>query len=536
MELVPPISKALNIPEVLDNILLQAKPSAQAAAAQTCQYWSDHSLCWLWRDMTSFYPLLELLSDLEYGGDEWEFVSEPSEFNWERFSRYADYVHSIIYDQTDVFRGHSGRPSDQLANAFLDRPTSNISVLPHLTRIHWTVIGRKALMQLPMFLVPTVTILRIECWAQLEKACIKVLKVLAYSKILLTELFIAMMTHTQAFVSELPGVLANQRRLIRVGLPYYTASRQVVAALATLPSLEVYVSWSFIEYQTPQEIGMEFDWEQGVFTTLKTFALLTSMGDMIKVMSRPHQPRLDSLKLISRDFLKHAHLHSLCSSLSNLQPNLTTLFLALYSEPVNADPSLAIPFNLVRPLLLCATLRDLYIHSHQAMEYNDEDIASMAIAWPGLEALMLCANPAHDVGSAIGQPLRSVRSFTQRFCALRDLGLYLNTLDTNVIPGVPMGPPQTRLSVLNFGTSPIPTDSTDSLNPSKATYVASLLERHAEIKSERSVSHTRFLETDASAESEYSRRKKFWSSFVTEIHNILSGTTHLIQETTTTLP
>ncbi|KAG9034467.1 hypothetical protein FRB95_013143 [Tulasnella sp. JGI-2019a] len=43
------MESALGIPEVLDEVFQLAPPSTQAAAAQTCQYWSDCSLRWLWR-------------------------------------------------------------------------------------------------------------------------------------------------------------------------------------------------------------------------------------------------------------------------------------------------------------------------------------------------------------------------------------------------------------------------------------------------------------------------------------------------------
>ncbi|KAG8889902.1 8-oxoguanine glycosylase ogg1 [Tulasnella sp. 332] len=509
-----------------------ATPSAQAAAAQTCQYWSTRSLSWLWRDMKSFYPLLEILSSLAYKNSAWEFTSGLNDVDWGRFGRYAGYVHSLEYDQAQRFRDHRGLPSNRgKAYMFFHRPTSESSMFPNLTSVCWTVDNQEALMLLLPFLVPTIAILRINCRKPLGDACIKVLKFLAPRNILLTELRIALKTHTQTFLERLPDFLTSQRRLIRVGLPHYSASQRIVATLAALPFLEEYELWSFFEYQVPHGIGMDFDWEQGGFATLKYLALITSLADAAKVMSRSHQPRLDDFTLISRDFHKHAPLYNLCSSLSALQPSLTALCLSLYSDTVDQDPSShAIPFSLIRPLLICTALRELCIRSDMTMPYNDEDIASMASAWRSLKKLSLCVDPTSDVGLTTGQPLRSVRSFTQNFRELRELGLYLSALDTNAIPGIPAGPYQSRLFVIDFGTSPVPTDAEGSPDLSGVAYVASLLTPDAKITSERSKAHVRFLQTSVTTREEYSRREKFWSNFATEVHVLLSGTTHQTQK------
>ncbi|KAG8845446.1 hypothetical protein FRB96_002502 [Tulasnella sp. 330] len=521
------MESALSIPEILDNILLLSEPSVQAATAQTCQHWNYRSSLWLWRDMTSFYPLLELLSGLVYRNGAWEFTSKPSDVNWERFDRYAGHVRSIYYDQATPFRGYRGLLLDQaLEGMFLHRPTSNVSVLPNLARVHWKAKDRQGLTQLLTFLVPTITVLQLNCKGPLENACVGVLQALTPRKIFLTDLKMAMTSHTPAFLEKLSDVLAHQRRLIRVALPYYSASQNIVTTLGTLPCLEEYGSWTFIEYQVPRMIGMEFDWKQGAFMFLKTFGLITSLADMARVMSRPHQPHLDDLTLTSRDFLEHIHLHNLCSSLSTFQPSLTVLYLSLYSDTIDRDTSpQVLPFNLLRPLLLCTALREVCIRSGVAMEHNDEDIVSMANGWPNLEKLTLCADPASDIGLAVGQPLRSVGTFTQNFCALQELSLYVNTLDIDATPGIATRSSQSRLTVLDFGTSPIPIGSTGSPDILTAIYVAPLLEPHAKIKSERGGGHKRFVPTSLTAMMEYSRREEFWFSFATEVYIILSGTT-----------
>ncbi|KAG8875086.1 hypothetical protein FRB97_005396, partial [Tulasnella sp. 331] len=456
--------------------------------------------------------------------------------DWERFSRYVGYIRSIHYDQADPLRGQWGVLSGRaLADMFLHRPTSGGAILPNLATVHWTVEDANTLIQILPFLVPTVKNLQIHCTGSAEETCIKVLKVLAPRNILLTDLRIALRTHTQMFLEALPNVLTHQTQLIRVDLPCYSASRHVVTTLARLPCLEEYMLGSFEEYHTPLQIGTDFDWEQGAFTSLKKLALDTSLASVARVMSKAPQPRLDCLTLNIRDFVEHTHLRNLCSALSASQSTLTELNLVFYSETTDRDPSQTIPFYRLRPLLQCTALRVFRIHSDLVIDYDDEDIASMASVWPGLEELALCADPVSDVGLTVGQPLRSVGSFTQSFRALRELSLYLNRLDTDTESEVPVNTSQPRLSVLNFGTSPVLTQDTGSHILHQVVYVAAFLEPRAKLKSERSLGHKRFLQTSTTAEAEYSCRETFWSSFAKDVDIVLSGSRHLTRQITALL-
>lgn len=314
-------------------------------------------------------------------------------------------------------------------------------------------------------------------------------------------------------------------------LPYYSASRQVVAELAQLPVLKEYRSCSFVEYQAPLGIGMDFGWRQGAFLALKRFTLTTSLANAAKVMASPHQPCLDGLTIISQDFQQHVHLRNLCSSLPASQSRLTILKLFVYSEALGRDPSQGIPFNLFRPLLQCTAIRVFTVRWDVAMAYDDEDIASMARAWPRLEELAFCADPASDVNLAVGQPLRSVGSFTQGFPMLQKLSIYLNTLDLDMEPGNAVHSPQPRLSVLDVGTSSIPFGSAaPSTTRSISLYLATLLQHQAELKSARGPNHARFIRRSEPDDAEYNRRATFWSSIAANIAMIQEATKHLAED------
>ncbi|KAG8996390.1 hypothetical protein FRB94_008370 [Tulasnella sp. JGI-2019a] len=525
------MESALSIPEVLDEILQQATSSAQAASAQTCQLWSSHSLKWLWRHMPTFYPTLELLSPLEMRSGAWEFKSDLSHVDWKRFSQYTGYIHSIDYNQSRVFRHRRSLPSRGIfAEILLYRPASDGSMFPNLTEVNWASNDGKGLLILLLFLVPSLTCLQITCNGSTEDACSKVLSVLEPRGIRLSELWMGLRTPSQAFLDRLAPVIASQKDLIRVGLPPYTATREVVKALGQLPLLEDYESWGFAEYQAPLQLGMDFEWEDGSFSSLKTLAFSTSLAVATEIMTSIHQPRLHQLSFETRELCQHPQLRDLCSSISNAQSSITTLNLELFAEAVSPGPTRAIPFDAIRPLLQCAALTQLRVESDLAMEYGDEDIATMASAWPNLQRLALCADPTSRVGLAIGQPLQSVSKFVQSFCVLEQLSLYIKALTVDVIHEVSSDVREPRLNVLDFGTSPLPIDSSTPIVLAASLYLSMVLEPQGEIKSGRSISHTRCLQASMSTTEEYFRRSAFWTAIATNIEMIRASTRRLMEE------
>ncbi|KAG8998582.1 hypothetical protein FRB93_013514 [Tulasnella sp. JGI-2019a] len=502
------MESALAVPEILDEILQLATPSTQAAAAQTCQYWSDCSLRWLWRRMQSFYPLLELLSPLICTDNTWSFTSDLLASDWHRFSQYAARIHSMKFSPSRSYRNQDDSvPSPQILDEFNRHCPTPDSMFPKLTELIWRTDTTLQLLPILMFLVPTIKSLVLTCGKAIDKECLGVLGVLGPRKIHLTDLQLTMRAHDQAFLDRLPAILADQTTLSFVALPPCSATRAIVTVLGQLPYLRAYILSVYPEYQTPRELGMEFDWHDEIFPSLDRLTLHTSLASAPDLVAKSHRSRLRRLTLVNQKSFRHAELQSFCSSLSISQPSLTVINLALYSDAITTVSAQSLPFDLFRSLLQCPALVELLVESPSTISYGDEDIATMASSWPDLEILSLCSSPAIGVGLDFGQPLRSVGTFAQSFSRLAQLSIYVNSLDTGEMPDIQSDIHRHRLAVINFGTSPGPEGSVQVAS----LYLAGITAIGGKIKGRRTPNHVRFLDSSWEDIEERRRRATFWS-------------------------
>ncbi|KAG9034463.1 hypothetical protein FRB95_013139 [Tulasnella sp. JGI-2019a] len=515
---------ALAVPEILDEILQRATPSTQAAAAQTCQYWSDCSLRWLWRHMDSFYPLFEVLSSLICIDNIWIFTSDPLASDWNRFGRYAARIYSMKFTPRLSYKGQAGSVASlQVLNQFTRQCLAPNSIFSNLTEVIWRATTTMELFPILLFLVPTVKSLRLTCGRVMNRECIDVLEVLRPRKIYLTELELTVQHHNQAFLDLLPAILADQMQLTKVRLPPYSATPAIVAVLGQLPSLKHYALNISPEFLVPRELGMEFDWHDGAFPELDTLAVYTSLANASTFMAKPRQPRLRHFELVNRNPFTYAELATFGSILSASQPCLTVIDLDVYSNAAmcSTDP---LSFDLFRPLLQCTALVKLYVGSPLAITYSDEDIATMASSWPDLQVLRLCSSPAMDIGLTIGQPLRSVGTFTRSFSRLAQLNIYINSLDVGLTSNTRSVIHHHRLTEINFGTSPCPAGSAEAAS----LYLADMITIGDVIKARRSLDHARFLNLNRRGLKERRRRAAFWSDISERVEMIHAGDNHFM--------
>ncbi|KAG8853052.1 hypothetical protein FRB96_008430 [Tulasnella sp. 330] len=391
---------------------------------------------------------------------------------------------------------------------------SSGSIFPNLAEVVWQTSDPSTFPYITLFLVPSVVSLEINCNGgnRLAHVCIEALELLEPRQIYLSFLELRMSSHDQTFLYKLSTVLASQTRLVRVGLPPYSATRQVVRALGRLPGLEEYFATFFDENQSVRDFGKEFDWELDKFPVLKRVTLYTSLADATSLMARPHQPRLNRFTLSSRETFLDSNVYDFCSTLSRNQSSITRLNLLIYPVPqseLTTGPPMS--FGLFHPLLHCRGLTELRLESHLVLAYDCEDVGRMASAWPDMSTLSLCPDPDFHVDLDNGQPLPTVSAFTRSFAYLRKLGLYINTLDIDTPPNVP----HAELAVLDLGTSVAPSDGSMS---SVSEYLAKIIEPLGNLKAGRSVSHVRFLRLDDT--DEYDTRVARWETIAANIGKI----------------
>ncbi|KAG8862151.1 hypothetical protein FRB96_002181 [Tulasnella sp. 330] len=430
------------------------------------------------------------------------------------------YIYSMDYDAYRPYRGHHALPSRHLFDQILlHRPNrmSSGSMFPILNEVVWQTPSRSTFPYITLFLVPSVVSLEINCYGGklLAHACIEALELLAPMQIALFKLELRILKHDHAFLHRLPTVFAYQTRLVHLGLPPYCATRQVVKALGRLPDLEDYLATFFEEYQSLMNYGKEFDWELGAFPVLKKVTLYTSLAEASSIMARPYQPRLTRFTLSNRETFRDGSVYDLCSSLSASQSSITTIGLLMYSDkPSEFTARSPMPFSLFHPLLHCRGLTELRLESHIMMAYDDADISSMASAWPDVSTLSLCPAPDLRFDLDGGQPLRSVSAFTRSFAHLKELGLYINTLDVDTISDAHL----VELSVLDLGSSIAAHEGVEDAVSVVSEYVAKVIKPQGKLKAGRSVSHIRFLlldDTDG-----YDTRAAFWSTVAANVEKI----------------
>ncbi|KAG8991372.1 hypothetical protein FRB93_002834 [Tulasnella sp. JGI-2019a] len=504
---------ALNVPEVLNRILQLTVPSAQAAAAQTCQRWSEPSLQLLWRSLPSIYPPLKLLAPLVYrtewessyqrGQDGWQFETDLFEADWERFNRYTSYTRYIRFDDKDTFQGQLGLPSQHLfADAYLHRPPSDGPIFPNLNAIEWISGDARSLTHILSFLTPSITSLNISC--ESPDICTKLLRTLGPRRVSLSHLTLAIPDYDEAFLKHLTPILSSQTCLVSASLPSYLAAHDVVAALGQLPHLKEYTLCDNRSLR-----GMKFNWPPGSFASLEKLSLVAPLSDVGEVMGEEYQSRLQSLDITCETPVEHGQLQSLSTKLSTSLPHLTSLSLFLYSKDFIKD---CLPFHSLLPLLQCRALSTLVIGHTTPLIYTEGDIKMMGEAWPCMDRLRLCADPVYPESELPGQPLGSISLFARYFPNLALLGIYINTFD---IPFESSMPARFRvLDVLDIGTS---TEMMERERLHVLLYLGGALTPTTVLNSGRTTQHLRALYTNTSV---YDQRAEFWTNFASDLRII----------------
>ncbi|KAG8998580.1 hypothetical protein FRB93_013512 [Tulasnella sp. JGI-2019a] len=107
--------------------------------------------------LENFYPLFELLSPLVCIDGTWEFMSDLSVSDWNRFGRYAARIHSMKFTPRLPHQSQAGSvASPQMLDEFTRHcPTPGL-MFPNLTEVIWTAATTMELPPILLFLVPTV--------------------------------------------------------------------------------------------------------------------------------------------------------------------------------------------------------------------------------------------------------------------------------------------------------------------------------------------------------------------------------------------
>ncbi|KAG9034537.1 hypothetical protein FRB95_013104 [Tulasnella sp. JGI-2019a] len=526
------MERALGVPEIVSQVLQNVNKSNQTSAARTCRFWSCIALDWIWKDMKSFYPLLELLSPLVIRGNEWHFPPDLSNANWDRFDSYASRIRKLEHNDDRKFQGFPAIPSLHLFSRITERRSPRL-ITPNVFDIIWTSRDATTLPLVLYFVSPTVTALEINCDGDAVSACPALLDGLNQLDLSLHRFIFAADGSNRDYVPNLTTFISGQKRLITAFLPPFSATSLLVNVLGELPLLQEYANWSTVEYQWPDESGMCFRWVPGTFKTLQKlgFDAWPSLTDGSVLLESPHTTNLHTLLLTCRSVFHADALHSLTTTLATVHHNLTDITLSLFAVDDNNPSPESIGFNCIRPLLQCRALSFLHLWHNQAVTYTKEEIVAMAAAWPMMEVLELFADPTLDTGWEHGQPLQSVGVFLEKFSALTHLAVFINVVSAAI-------PKEShvaiidlcKLKILDFGTSPGMFEDNPDVQRDVALYISTIVTRDVKIRGHRSAGHIRGVATTEEDDEEYDARFSFWFDIGTRVELVFAARQHMTED------
>ncbi|KAG9000335.1 hypothetical protein FRB93_012729 [Tulasnella sp. JGI-2019a] len=528
--------EALGVSEIVNQILQQVNKSTQASAARTCRFWSCIALDWLWRDMESLCPLFQLLSPLEAHEREWFFSSNLLHTNWGRFDSYAGRIRSIAHYDRYEFRGLRLATSSLFDEIDTWRPTRKTlaPLLRNVTNITWTASNARTLPLVLHLISLSLTTLEISCARGMTTACASLLNDLTQRNLSLVKFVLSADDSNLDYTPNLSAFLRSQKRLVTASLPPFSATKEVVNALGELPSLKKYTGWSVVKYRMPVESGMCFSWEPGTFKILEDLAFHAhSLVDASRTLQGAHRS-LRSLQLTCRPSFTNDGLLSLTSTLASVHHSLNKIALNLFAINIMnvSDPSgNSISLCYILPLLQCRGLSSVRLSHKRTLAYSEDDIVTMAAAWPGMVVLELFADPTTDVTCDMGQPLQSIHVFIREFPGLKRLALFVNIL-TDTVPEVSKAGMSglANLEVLDFGTSPPLHATNPRIQRSISLYLSSITTPGIDISGRRSSCHVRAVATTEEENEEYEFRLGFWLDIGTRVELVHAGRKSMAEE------
>lgn len=137
-----------------------------------------------------------------------------------------------------------------------------------------------------------------------------------------------------------------------------------------------------------------------------------------------HQSTLRSIHITYRSAWFSDELCIFTFVLATAHCNLTSIILVLFSDGDAdvIDDGYPFKLNSIRPVLQCRALHVLRLSHARNLEYTEDDIVTMASAWPSMEVLELCKDPICEVETTCGQPLRAIVVFVRHFPGSQGVG------------------------------------------------------------------------------------------------------------------
>ncbi|KAG9010552.1 hypothetical protein FRB93_003820 [Tulasnella sp. JGI-2019a] len=414
---------ALDIPEILSQVLDFAGDSDKVASALVCRTWSSVALDAVWRDLKNLVQLLYLIGDVKAVHNletmELEFSQSLEETDWARFDSYAARVISLNWDS----QGLSFSPTvfKQIAAA---RPRSD-PLLPNLLAIKWVAYYDVDADHMLHFLSQSITSLHIEynthCTSPRVTASMSNLATLApeISKLTVECLFRVDMVD-EALSSWIEGL----KKLRKITLPRHFGSPRIVKALGSTGGLESVSGHAKLSRTTEHSsviLSTHWSLPSNAFEKLRFIDFDATLAQAVEIFSGPPLPELRGLWLTAVGPATIAIIQTFFSALAAWCTDLDDLLLNLL--PTVTTDRECIRFQMLGPLLRLRKLRKLHILHDRSIYLVTKDVEAMSLAWPRLVQLSFRG------GRPEGEMLTSfsiLKSFAIKFPHIQRLAISLH--------------------------------------------------------------------------------------------------------------
>ncbi|KII88738.1 hypothetical protein PLICRDRAFT_54566 [Plicaturopsis crispa FD-325 SS-3] len=459
--------RCLAIPEILAMIFEQVPcgemPTAVgkrdlAALARTCKLFSPFALDLLWSVQEGLRPLVRCMpSDLWMERDmstersrsvlkliglnrekELRFYRRPQESDWERVLVYAPKIKTLAMPRWDVEPTSAKYFSEAWNHFFPGR-----HLLPNIKLL---ILQSDPELYMPLLVAPSLKSLT--TWRMSSHADVEILVDIVDKYPSINALcFICTRNAEERIGGDLSRAICRWRHLVSVNAS--ALDRHALVHVASLPTLRrlVVSDISVDEVKAASKLMPEDSFQ--ALSTLKIVGVDLSQDPVLGLVATYHPPLRHVSLQIDRplNFTRNewgdviSAIHQVCSPTSLAELHVTDKILSLEITRVH---DYGLDFATLKPLLSFSRLHTLELDPAGGFDLGNDDLASMARAWPMLTKLSLSA-----AFGAAGWKVPSRITLAGLLPLLQNCP-HLETLDI-VIDARILPPSETRLDVGHHG-------------------------------------------------------------------------------------
>ncbi|KAG8916781.1 hypothetical protein FRC01_002872 [Tulasnella sp. 417] len=508
-------AQALSLPELLTLVFYFSQLADVATSARVCKGWSDTALNYLWRDLDSVFPLLELLFDINLiKGKPGSFMLKKlinvlGNADWDRFHSYGKRVRSLEFDEAWTYREDPQTPElDPMIVAVLClHHPFGASFLPRLQKLNWATEG-SALSMLP-FLSGELKELYLEMSTETASMVNEVLKVIIHRSPSLIKLSLEAKVQVVRVETSLAKWLQTTENLEEVSVPPYYLTPVIIQTLGSLPKLNVIEQG--LKFTHPSDSsGVPQFLPPGTFPNLTDISFNATLSEAQKFLlaSQEVGSRLVRITLHAFGTMDSEDIPNFARHVAQNCPLMVNLGLDLFKVlESGARPASQLTMALLESLYPCTQLESVGIGHPFPFTFHEDNVEQMGRAWPQMAFLDVCPDPdfSFPIEGQMGNPLSILSAFAKALPKLKFLSLYFNQQEAP--PFVDNLWPQHQfqnLTEVYFGLSGIPGDSVRKVG----FYIASLCKERPLVGYGASSWHTGNLPSD------WARTETAWKEVV----------------------